>query len=49
MEAKQYPNYAISGTSVQNLYGDKNAERLERIREEIDPERIMELAGGFDL
>lgn len=43
----RYPNYAISGTTAQQLYGVQNAQRLQRIRKEMDPDRVMELAGGF--
>ena len=44
----QYPNYAISGTSAQDLYG-ANAARLSAIRSQVDPDGVMELAGGFDV
>ncbi|KAB5572573.1 hypothetical protein GE09DRAFT_1025996 [Coniochaeta sp. 2T2.1] len=43
-----YPNYAISNTTAEELYG-ANTERLREIRDRIDPERIMDLAGGFDI
>jgi len=43
-----YPNYAISNTTAEELYG-ANTKRLREIRERIDPKRIMDLAGGFDL
>ncbi|KAL9088095.1 MAG: hypothetical protein Q9159_003293 [Coniocarpon cinnabarinum] len=43
-----YPNYAIAGTSAEALYGS-NAARLRSIRSSVDPDSIMELAGGFDL
>ncbi|AEO57295.1 hypothetical protein MYCTH_2126295 [Thermothelomyces thermophilus ATCC 42464] len=44
-----YPNYALSGTSAEKLYGETNAGRLRQIRDQIDPDRIMDLAGGFAL
>ncbi|KAL2170607.1 hypothetical protein VTG60DRAFT_4620 [Thermothelomyces hinnuleus] len=44
-----YPNYALSGTSAEKLYGETNAVRLRQIRDQIDPDRIMDLAGGFVL
>lgn len=42
-----YPNYAIAGTTAEELYGAANAQRLRSIRDQIDPGRIMDLAGGF--
>lgn len=44
-----YPNYAISGTTAEELYGAKNAARLRAIRDQIDPDRVMDLAGGFSI
>ncbi|KAL9113793.1 MAG: hypothetical protein Q9227_002238 [Pyrenula ochraceoflavens] len=44
-----YPNYAISGTTAEELYGEANAARLRQIRAMVDPKGVMELAGGFDL
>ncbi|KXX82951.1 Bifunctional solanapyrone synthase [Madurella mycetomatis] len=44
-----YPNYAISGTTADELYGPQNAVRLRTIRDQIDPNRVMDLAGGFDI
>lgn len=44
-----YPNYAISGTTAEELYGATNAARLRQIKMDVDPNGIMELAGGFDL
>ncbi|KAB5516975.1 hypothetical protein GE09DRAFT_1262901 [Coniochaeta sp. 2T2.1] len=44
-----YPNYAIAGTPVEDLYGAANTQRLRAIRRQVDPWRIMDLAGGFDL
>lgn len=43
----QYPNYAITNTTSQQLYGSQNAARLASIRTKVDPGNVMELAGGF--
>jgi len=43
----QYPNYALASSTAEELYGLQNAARLREIREKFDPERIMDLAGGF--
>ncbi|KAJ9376548.1 CAZyme family AA7 [Paecilomyces variotii] len=48
-EDTAYPNYAISGKTAEELYGATNAARLRQIRAEVDPEGIMELAGGFTI
>ena len=45
----RYPNYAATGTSAALLYGLANARRLSSIRDQIDPDRAMNLAGGFDI
>ncbi len=45
----EYPNYALSGTSAETLFGSRNAARLREIRDKIDPERVMDLAGGFEI
>lgn len=44
-----YPNYAITGTTAQELYGSQNTARLSAIRGSVDPDSIMELAGGFSI
>ncbi|KAL2130285.1 hypothetical protein VTI74DRAFT_6679 [Chaetomium olivicolor] len=44
-----YPNYALTETTGERLYGSRNAARLRAIRDRIDPDRIMDLAGGFAL
>jgi hypothetical protein len=44
-----YSNYALAGTTAEELYGAQNAARLRAIRDQIDPDRIMDLAGGFDI
>ncbi|KAG6815985.1 hypothetical protein H0H87_009624 [Tephrocybe sp. NHM501043] len=43
-----YPNYAVHGRPVEDLYGS-NLPRLRRIREQVDPENVMRLAGGFKI
>jgi hypothetical protein len=43
----QYPNYALANTTSEELYGSQHAARLSRIRDIIDPDRVMDLAGGF--
>lgn len=45
----KYPNYAATGTPAESLYGTANARRLGSIRNQIDPARVMDLAGGFDI
>jgi len=45
----QYPNYSITNTTAEDLYGAANTQRLREIREQVDPDRVMDLAGGFDL
>ncbi|KAF8329203.1 hypothetical protein F5887DRAFT_1184312 [Amanita rubescens] len=42
-----YPNYAIFGTPLGDMYGD-NVGRLKSLRETIDPLDVMCLAGGFN-
>lgn len=44
-----YPNYATWDTTAEELYGKTNAARLRVIQDEIDPDRVMYLAGGFVL
>ena len=46
LHAALYPNYALFGTSLKDMYGG-NVERLRQIRAEIDPEYVMNLAGGW--
>jgi FAD/FMN-containing dehydrogenase len=41
-----YPNYALSGTPLSDLYGD-NVDRLKAIKRKYDPHNVMGLAGGF--
>jgi hypothetical protein len=45
----QYPNYSITNTTAEELYGPANTRRLREIKMVIDPDRVMDLAGGFDL
>ncbi|KAL9084038.1 MAG: hypothetical protein Q9159_005460 [Coniocarpon cinnabarinum] len=45
----KYPNYAITGSTAEELYGSKNAQRLREIRKRVDPDSVMNLAGGFHL
>ncbi|KAL1869379.1 hypothetical protein Daus18300_005591 [Diaporthe australafricana] len=44
-----YSNYAIAGTTADELYGPANAARLRSIKTAVDPDGVMELAGGFSL
>ncbi|KAK3484765.1 hypothetical protein B0T13DRAFT_486087 [Neurospora crassa] len=44
-----YPNYSLFDATPEQLYGKENAARLARIRDQVDPDRIMELAGGFKI
>lgn len=41
-----YPNYAIFDTPFVKMYG-ANVARLQAIKEKVDPENVMGLAGGF--
>jgi hypothetical protein len=43
----QYPNYALFDATGEELYGRANAKRLRKIRDTVDPQRVMDLAGGF--
>jgi FAD/FMN-containing dehydrogenase len=45
-EAEKYPNYAIYGTRVEEMYGG-NVDRLRELRKRVDPENVMSLTGGF--
>lgn len=44
-----YTNYATADTPSEELYGAQNVARLRAIRDKIDPDRVMELTGGFTL
>ncbi|KAF8551729.1 FAD-binding domain-containing protein [Imleria badia] len=43
-----YPNYAIFDTPLVDLYG-ANLPRLQAIKAAVDPDHVMNLAGGFKL
>lgn len=44
-----YPNYAPKTYKGAQLYGSKNAERLRKIKADVDPMGVMDLTGGFTL
>ncbi|KAK4208241.1 hypothetical protein QBC37DRAFT_80310 [Rhypophila decipiens] len=44
-----YPNYSLFDEPVENMYGPTNTARLRAVRQKYDPERVMDLAGGFDI
>lgn len=44
--AARYPNIALFGTPLEEMYGG-NVERLHEIRVAVDPEDVMGLAGGW--
>ena len=46
--AAKYPNYALFGTPLENMYGG-NLARLRKIRAAIDPEDVMGLTGGWKI
>ena len=48
LHAAKYPNNALSGTPLKDIYGG-NVERLRKIRAAIDPEDVMGLTGGWKL
>jgi hypothetical protein len=41
-----YPNYAISDTPLEEMYGT-NIQKLREIKVRVDPDNVMGLAGGF--
>jgi len=43
-----YPNYALKGTKAKDLYTQANADRLESIRKQNDPNDVMKLTTFFD-
>lgn len=45
-DAFLYPNYAIYDTPLEQMYGG-NLPVLHAIKEAIDPNGVMDLAGGF--
>jgi Berberine and berberine like len=44
--AAKYPNYAIFGTPLEDMYGG-NVKRLRSIRAAVDPNDVMKLTGGW--
>ncbi|KAH9017328.1 FAD-binding domain-containing protein [Lactarius deliciosus] len=46
--AAVYPNYALSDTPLEEIYG-ANLPRLHEIKKAVDPENVMGLAGGFKI
>lgn len=44
-----YSNYAPTGTSADQLFGVENAARVRKVRDEIDPDDVMDLAGWFNV
>ncbi|KAM7194430.1 hypothetical protein V8F20_007956 [Naviculisporaceae sp. PSN 640] len=44
-----YPNYSLFDEPIEEMYGSANAARLRTLRDKYDPERIMDLAGGFPI
>ena len=46
LHAAKYPNYALFGTPLKDMYG-WNVERLRKIRAMIDPGDVMGLTGGW--
>jgi hypothetical protein len=44
--AAKYPNYALFGTPLEDMYG-RNVERLRKIRAAVDWEDVMGLTGGW--
>ncbi|KAF9257696.1 FAD-binding domain-containing protein [Marasmius fiardii PR-910] len=46
LASAKYPNYAIFGTDVKELYGS-NLKRLRDVKRRVDPKNIMGLTGGF--
>lgn len=41
-----YPNYALADIPLESMYGS-NVARLKSIKQKIDPQNVMGLAGGF--
>ena len=44
----RYPNYAIVGTPIEDIYGEKVA-KLREVAQRVDPDGVMSLAGGFKI
>ena len=47
-DVAMYENYALIGTSAESLYG-KNLPRLKSVRNEVDLNDVIALAGGFKI
>lgn len=45
----EYNNYAVATTPSEKLYGAENLAKLRAIRDVYDPERVMDLTGGFEI
>jgi len=41
-----YPNYAIYGTPLKDIYGS-NLPKLRSLQSKVDPQNVMKLAGGW--
>lgn len=46
LKAPVYPNYAISGTPLKDMYG-VNVPALHTLKTRVDPKNVMGLAGGW--
>ena len=46
INAPLYPNYAIFGTPLKDMYG-ANVDKLRILKRRVDPDNVMGLAGGF--
>lgn len=46
-KALTYTNYAPASATAEQVYGAANLAKMRSIRDSIDPDRIMDLAGGF--
>jgi len=42
-----YPNYAMSGTPLERLYGVEGLKRLRKVAKRVDPGQVMTLTGGW--
>lgn len=49
LQASSYPNYALFGTPLSQLYGAANVKVMKKLKKMVDPDNIMGLAGGFRL
>lgn len=46
-DVPRYPNYAIYDTPAMDMYGEEGLKRMQDTRERVDPNGVMQLAGGF--